>query len=446
MREMKDSGVEWIGKIPSEWDIIRMKSCIKSRDGGAWGDEKQNDKNDVICLRIADFDYAAFKFADNKDLTVRNYAPEVKKRLILHKGDILIEKSGGGEKTPVGRAVIFDKEYEALFANFMERLCVSYNVDPKFFLYILITFYSNNYVWNYIKQTTGIQNLDIKNMLSSEIVPLPNITTQRQIICYLDSKCSKIDEIIAKQEQIIEKLKEYKLSVITEAVTKGLNTDVEMKESGVDWTSEIPETWSSTKLDKCFSTDKGFAFKADKFKANGIPVVRVSEIKEGTVLKPEMHVEKIEPEYEKVILHAGDILMTTVGSHPRVVNSAVGQLARLPIELDGALLNQNAVCLRNRDGINKDYIYYFLLIKRYREHLNLIAHGTANQYSISLSEVLDFYAVLPGYNEQVEIADYLNEKCSNIEKIIANRKAVISKLQEYKKSLIYEVVTGKKEV
>ena len=147
--------------------------------------------------------------------------------------------------------------------------------------------------------------------------------------------------------------------MITEAVTKGLNTDVKIKDSGIDWIEYIPATWEVAKLNKCLSMYKEYAFKSDKFSGSGIPVIRVSEIKNGTVLATEMHIIEMEPEYKNVVLNSGDILMTTVGSNPKVLNSAVGQLARLPEELNGALLNQNAVCLRANEGINPDFLYYF---------------------------------------------------------------------------------------
>ena len=121
-RKMKDSGIEWIGEIPEGWEIHRMKSCISQRDGGAWGDEATGETGDCICLRIADFDYEHFRFIDSNNLTIRHYASPIIRKLLLQKNDILIEKSGGGEKTPVGRTVLFDKEYPALFANFMDRL------------------------------------------------------------------------------------------------------------------------------------------------------------------------------------------------------------------------------------------------------------------------------------------------------------------------------------
>ena len=137
MREMKDSGVKWIGEIPEDWSVVRMKNCILIRNGGAWGEEKKNSDGDIICLRIADFDYSHLVIKDTTDLTIRNYDKKQIKKLRLIKGDILIEKSGGGDNTPVGRAVIFDKQYEALFANFMDRLRVKECIIPRYFLYLL---------------------------------------------------------------------------------------------------------------------------------------------------------------------------------------------------------------------------------------------------------------------------------------------------------------------
>ncbi|MBR5487797.1 MAG: restriction endonuclease subunit S, partial [Phascolarctobacterium sp.] len=248
MRAMKDSGVEWIGEIPQDWEVVRLKSCFCSRAGGAWGEEPTGE-NDAICLRIADFDYSrlSFKKCSESSFTKRHYTEKQIAELMLKKNDLLIEKSGGGEKVPVGRVVIFDKEFTALYANFMDRLRCSDFIHPRYMLYILTAFYQNGFVWNYIKQTTGIQNLDITSMLFKEKVMFPDIEVQNEIVSYLDSKCSKIDSIIEKQQAVIEKLKEYKLSVITEAVTKGLNHDVEMKDSGVEWIGEVPKTTTVTR-------------------------------------------------------------------------------------------------------------------------------------------------------------------------------------------------------
>ena len=144
MREMKDSRVEWIGQIPAHWNLVRLKSLIVTRDGGAWGEEAAGRDGDMICLRIADFDYQRYCFKSHGELTVRHFKPDVIERLRLMPGDILVEKSGGGEKTPVGRAVLFDKDYSALYSNFMDRLRCKDGINPQWLLYNWATLYANN--------------------------------------------------------------------------------------------------------------------------------------------------------------------------------------------------------------------------------------------------------------------------------------------------------------
>ena len=217
--KMKDSGIQWIGNIPEKWSICRMKNCFTQRDGGAWGDDAKNDEGDMICLRIADFDYAKLSFKKDCEYTVRNYTQNTIEKLLLQKGDILIEKSGGGEKTPVGRAVIFDCEFPALFANFMDRLRCANNIDSKWMVYVLFAFYSKGCVKNYIKQTTGIQNLNITDMLAMEYIALPSINEQHNVVTYLDSKCTAINEVISEKEVLIRDLESYKRSLIYEIVT-----------------------------------------------------------------------------------------------------------------------------------------------------------------------------------------------------------------------------------
>lgn len=242
-RKMKDSGIEWIGEIPEGWEVHRMKSCISQRDGGAWGDEATGETGDCICLRIADFDYEHFRFTDSNNLTIRHYASPIIKKLLLQKNDILIEKSGGGEKTPVGRTVLFDKEYPALFANFMDRLRCSDFILPQYLQYVFVTFYKNRYTQNYIKQTTGIQNLDLSSMLADEFVPVPNLNEQKLIVCYLESKCSKIDNLLSKTRSSIEEYKKLKQAVITQSVTKGVRGEREMKNCNIRWIKELPSDW-----------------------------------------------------------------------------------------------------------------------------------------------------------------------------------------------------------
>ncbi len=204
----KKVDLPYLEEVPNHWILRnRLKDIIVSNDSGAWGDDKKKDKNDYICLRIADFDEYTFKNKVISELTIRNYKKSDINKLLLQKGDILIEKSGGGEKTPVGRTVIFDKEYEALFANFMNRLVINNKLaNNKFILYYFNMLYSNKVNTMYIKQTTGIQNLDIKSFLGYEKCLLPPIEEQEKIVKYLDWKINEIDKLIKIEKRKIAEL------------------------------------------------------------------------------------------------------------------------------------------------------------------------------------------------------------------------------------------------
>ena len=253
-RPMKNSMAPWIGMMPEKWKLHRLKSCISSRASGAWGVEATGKVGDMICLRIADFDYPRFAFKDTpiENLTKRNYDQDTINSLLLKRGDILVEKSGGGETTPVGRTVIFDKEYPALFANFMDRLRCSELISSKWLQYVLVTFYKNGFSRNYIKQTTGIQNLDLTSLLASERIPVPTKDEQQQIVTFLDAKCARIDAVIEQTRASIEEYKKLKQSVITQAVTKGIRPNRPMKDSGIAWIGQTPIGWNTYRIANLF--------------------------------------------------------------------------------------------------------------------------------------------------------------------------------------------------
>ena len=218
-REMKDSGIEWIGQIPKEWKIMRVKCCIKAIVSGAWGNDAKKDSNDIVCMRIADFDYDRLSFKKDEKYTIRNYDKNIIERLRLFSGDVLIEKSGGGDKTPVGRAVVFDLGINALYANFMDKIICKDGYDSRWLTYVFAAFYQNGFTKSYIKQTTGIQNLDLTAMISSERIPIPEKGEQDEIVLELDKQCNMINDLIDKKNSFIDELNNYKKSIIYEYVT-----------------------------------------------------------------------------------------------------------------------------------------------------------------------------------------------------------------------------------
>ncbi|HBV57758.1 MAG TPA: hypothetical protein DEB73_00575 [Candidatus Magasanikbacteria bacterium] len=216
----KPSGIDWLGNIPDEWEAKRLRYFFDYHAGGVWGDEEKGDQNDLICLRVADFDFGHFGLSGD-DLTTRNI-PENQHSRILEKGDILLEKSGGGEKQTVGRAVRFDSSDRAVCSNFIEKLTPLKVHNSKYISYLMGALYFGTINVRSIKQTTGIQNLDIYAYFS-EVVPFPEKTIQKSIADFLDRETAKIDEMVAKKQKMMELLKEKRQALITHAVTNGLD-------------------------------------------------------------------------------------------------------------------------------------------------------------------------------------------------------------------------------
>jgi len=215
--EMIDSGVEWIGEIPGGWKTIKLKDGILNHFGGTWGDDDATDITGAICVRVADFDYDNLRLKED-GFTYRSISKAQLRSKQLLPNDLLMEKSGGGERTPVGRVVLNNLHTTAVNSNFIETVRTAPVLDPKYAVYLNSVMYNKKVTLKSIKQTTGIQNLDIKSYLQ-EHIPLPSIDEQSTISNYLDSKSQDISELIMKIEQDILLMQEYRTSLISHAVT-----------------------------------------------------------------------------------------------------------------------------------------------------------------------------------------------------------------------------------
>ena len=439
MRMMKDSGIEWIGDAPQNWQLVRIKVCISRRDSGAWGEEATGEPGDYVCIRVADMDYDRLRLKDDLPFTYRNYEEKVIESLKLADGDILIEKSGGGEKTLVGRAVMFRGTLQAVFANFMERIRCRDFVRSRFLMYILAVLYQSGYIKNYIKQTTGIQNLDISSMFSKVYLALPPITVQDRITDYLDRKCSQIDAIIAQQQEVIEKLKAYKLSVITEAVTKGLNPDAPMKDSGVEWIGKIPEHWQVPKI-KYLATiaSGGTPDRSHPEYWNGsINWAKTGELQNNELYETEEKITEMALENSSAKVFSVDTIL--VAMYGQGKTRGMTALLKVPSATNQACAG---ITVYSKD-ITVSYLWLFLMgaYDAIREKAN-----GSGQPNLSGVLIADFNVTLPPIEEQMNICKTVAMRLPHIDSIIKQKETIVDKLTAYKKSLIYEVVTGKKEV
>jgi type I restriction enzyme S subunit len=215
---MKDSGVEWLGEVPEHWEVYRFKLSVDSCMNGVWGDEAVNDENDVACIRVADFDRQRLQVAELDEPTIRNVSTKDIEQRSLKPGDLLIEKSGGGEKQPVGAVVLFMIPIRAVCSNFVARMRIVQGMSPSFWRYVHHAAYSLRVNTKSIKQTSGIQNLDQQQYLN-ENAPFPPSEEQSAIATFLDLETTKIDALIAEQHRLIELLQERRSALISAAVT-----------------------------------------------------------------------------------------------------------------------------------------------------------------------------------------------------------------------------------
>lgn len=424
MRVMKDSGVEWIGEIPCGWQIIRNKNafiCNKS----IVGEESAN-------IQLL-------------SLTTRG----IKKKDITNAEGKLPESFDTYQKVESNDIImcLFDLDCSAVFSGISPydgMISPAYRVLtckevmlPKYadywFRYIADGRKFNHYAKN-IRYTLSFEEFSDLPIL------LPQLEEQHRIASYLDEKCARIDAVIERQRQIIEKLKAYKLSVITEAVTKGLNPDAPMKDSGYSFIGDIPKHWLPTKL-KHITLAIGDGIHAtpdydedgEYFFLNGNSIGQDRLVfKENTDKLNEVEFKK----YKSPLLTDDTILITLNGATYGKTSFYHGEKV---------LLGKSAGYITLKSGVSRQYVRYYLQsrVAKIIMELSLCGSTIAN---LSLGTLNDFFIPLPNIEEQKEITDYLNQECDRLDSIIGNREQMICKLTEYKKSLIYEVVTGKREV
>lgn len=220
----KPSGVDWLGDIPEHWEVRRICRCIKSVTAGVWGDDpdESNTEDHIICVRVADFNMENMGVSSSK-LTIRAISQEMRKSQMLCHGDILLEKSGGGEAEPVGRVVLFNLNEPAVCSNFISRIITDLTiVSPRFMLYVLTLIQGIRRNVPSIKQTTGIQNLDEQDYFSN-LLCIPPKQEQERIISWLDDKVGKIQGVQRRAFNDIILIREYRNRLITDVVTGKLD-------------------------------------------------------------------------------------------------------------------------------------------------------------------------------------------------------------------------------
>lgn len=386
-RTMKDSGVEWIGQIPEDWEFHKLKYHIHIKSGDML--TKSDLTDDGIFPVYGGGEMIGYA---NKSNTKCN--------------QILIGRVGAR----CGCVTLPEKDCWATD----NALVITSLLPIKLLYYSLVAADLNNI------NISNAQPLITGNKVKNIIIPFPPLPEQQAIADYLDYKCAQIDNITATINEQIEVLKQYKKSVITEAVTKGLDPNVPMKDSGVDIFGKIPFSWNLIRLKYLTEITTGNMDTQDAEEDGIYP----------------FYVRSPKVEHSNVYTFDGEgILMAGDGAGAgKVFHHAYGKFA----------VHQRVYIIYNFKNINSNFLFYFLE-NLFSEEIN---KGSAQSTvpSIRLYMLHNFNVCVPTIREQEAIADYLDDKCTKIDAIIADKQAQLETLAAYKKSLIYEYVTGKKSV
>jgi type I restriction enzyme S subunit len=435
----KDSGIEWIGEIPSHWKKIKfsyitnLMTCGHAstpeyvEEGGIPFLSAQNIKNEKLDLTVL------------KQVPISLHESLIKNKKV-EKGDLLQVRVGGADT--IGQTAIVDLDFdfsiyvslahiklnELAFNGYVKHLCNS--LEFKEFCGVLM------------KKGAGVANLNVSDV-ASMLIPLPSLNEQISIANYLDQKTSHIDDLIAKKERLIQLLEEERTAIINQAVTKGLDPTVPMKDSGIEWLGEIPAHWEVAKFNLFITIRHGHQFMNYDFTDDGIKVVKITQLhKDGYLdLSKCSYVSSEQLEnYQSILIKEKDILMCLTGG-------TIGKIIRVG-EVNEPLLQNYRVGHFSSGDVSKisdDFIFWLMSSESIVSQI-LFQMRETGQPNIGMEDFGRMRITIPPLEEQEGIVKYILNKTSEISEILIKSKQEIELLKEYKTALISEVVTGKVDV
>ena len=415
---MKNSGIEWIGEIPDSWGLVRFKDiCLN--------------KKEVAGSNSADYERLALTLNGvikrPKDDSEGLQPKEFDGYQIIHENDFIFKMI---DLQNISTSRVGLSPYMGLvspaYIRFVPRKENQYN---KFAYYLLMPLYYNC-VYNSLGGNGVRSALNATDMGQFKI-PYPSLEAQKKIVSFLEQKFVTVDELISNQEKQIEKLKEYKQSVITEAVTKGLDKSAPFKDSGILHIGQIPLHWRVKKHKYVFKKEK---ILCEKYAGEDILSLTMNGVIVRDLDNPMGKMPTTFDGYQYV--KEGNLLLCLfdIDVTPRCVG----------VIKNNGLTSPAYSQYRIISGDNVNYFYYLLLALDFKKDLLYLSKNLRSSLSDENFGLIE--TIIPPSQEQQQIVDYLDEKCGQIDRLIAIKQEKIEKLQEYKKSLIYEYVTGKKEV
>lgn len=429
MRQMKDSDIEWIGHMPEDWELIKIGSIFKCRNA-----------------KVNDTDYPPLSVTRNgivpqMESVAKSDANDNRKMVKVN--DFVIN-SRSDRKQSCGvsdlegsvsliNTVLFTGNTDVIIPEFTNLILKNYGFAEEFYRWghgIVADLWTTR--WQEMK---------------SIILPIPPIDIQSRIVRVLNKKIANVETLIANQQAQIEKLKEYKQAIITEAVTKGLDKTVTMKDSGVEWIGNIPASWSVKPIKSLFSFGKGLPITKADLRPSGIKTISYGQIHakyNKSAFIDEQLYRFVESKFLQInadsLVKKGDFIFADTSEDI----DGSGDFVYINID-DLIFAGYHSFVLKSLSSSDNKYLAYLFMSSLWKRQLWRDVYGI-KVFSITRSLISKTTAILPPDDEQQQIIAYLDKKCADIDSLISIKQQKIEKLQEYKKSLIYEYVTGKKEV
>lgn len=415
--KMKPSGFDYLGNIPASWDVKRFKYCVQICNGGEYADIEVEEGGYPVIGSGGEFARAS-KYC--------------------YRGESVLL----GRKGTVDKPLYVNDAFWCVDTMFYTK--AKQGMIPKFLYYCALCFRFDYYV-----TATALPSMTQKD-LGSEMIAVPPTNEQQAIADFLDIQCAKIDSVIADIEKQIETLQKYKKSLITEAVTKGLDQSVPMKDSGVKWVGEVPVDWKVSRVKYLIDENHPYPIgdgdhgmiKADDYLDEGIPYIRVLNLTWGDGMNLDNLVfisDKMNAMIKNSELRPNDILIAKTGA-------TIGKTAIVPESLPISNTTSHVGKITLPHTHCAKYFFYVMTSDVVQKQIQDISAMQSTRPELGIEGMRDLVVVVPPLATQERIAEYLDECCAKTDEILQTKKAQLDIMKKHKASIIYEYVTGKKRV
>ncbi|WLF69371.1 restriction endonuclease subunit S [Clostridium septicum] len=417
-KNMKDSGVDWIGGIPENWNVIRVKNKFINRKQIVG---ENVDKYERLSLTL--------KGVLKRDKNDNNgLQPEKFESYQILKEDELVFKLIDLENVSTSRVGL--SKYEGLVSP--AYIILNNKQESKYGYYYFLSMWQRE-IFNKLGGVGVRSNLTVKDLLNIKYLDIPK-NEKKEIVDYLDKKVPQIDEIIKITNTSIEEYKKYKYALITKCVTNGINKNIDMKSTDVDWIGQVPQKWKCMKLKYIFSIKKDIAGK------EGFDILSVTQsgLKIKDISKNEGQISADYSKYQ--IVEKGDFVMNHMDLLTGWVDCSKYYGVTSP--------DYRVFKFKNPELYSPEYYTYIMQICYKNKIFYGLGQGVSNlgRWRLQTDKFLNFMLPVPPKDEQEQIVNYLDNKCIEIDNIIEQKQKLLVEMEAYKKSLIYECVTGKREV